>query len=111
MVLEGVESDVHCTVRSANSIWVVPLANVSTRNGREGDKVKESKYLEILSHTVPEINSLEIWVVAIIEGTAVVLEFVRELDSNLVLNASSRQKIDTHDKVHGLAIDRFPRLG
>jgi hypothetical protein len=42
----------------------------------------EKTCLEILGDTVPDINTLEVRVVAIVESTAIGFEFVGELDGN-----------------------------
>jgi hypothetical protein len=42
----------------------------------------ETTYLKILGDTVPDIDTLEVRVVTIVESTAIGFEFVGELDGN-----------------------------
>jgi hypothetical protein len=42
----------------------------------------EKTYLEILGDTVPDINTLEVRVVTIVESASISFEFVGELDGS-----------------------------
>ena len=43
--------------------------------------VIDKTYLEILCDTVPDVNTLEVRVITIIEGTSISFKLVGELDS------------------------------
>lgn len=42
----------------------------------------EQTYLEILCDTVPDVNTLEVRVITIVESTSIGFELVGELDDN-----------------------------
>jgi hypothetical protein len=76
MVLEGIESNVKSAVRSRYRIWIVPLEHVRNSLPLDGCDITHFK---ILRRAVPEVDGLEVRIVAIVECPAWCIEFVGEL--------------------------------
>jgi hypothetical protein len=59
VILESIETKVQGSIGRSYCIWVVPF--------------------EILRNTIPDVNTLEIGIVSIVEGSSIDVKLVREL--------------------------------
>jgi hypothetical protein len=84
VILEGVELEIECPVGSRNSIRVIPF--------------------KIFRDTIPDVHGLEIWVISIVEGSSIGVEFIGKLYNQHMSNYQSPQ---TYHKLQSRPVIRF----
>ena len=86
MILKSIESKLEDAITSRHGVRVIPLRQASANtNQRFGFP---DAYLQVLRYPVPQVHSLPVRVIILVEGTARGVKFIRKLSTVSVLETS-----------------------